>query len=285
MESFEFDRKIREQTEQEPFPLPEGYAERVLQTCEQLKASEKVSKNCQNRRKTVRWAGWIAAVLALCIAVPNVSPTAAAAMEDVPLLGALVRIVTFQRQSYDDGHVSADVETPVLAGSDAAESVSEDVQTYTAELLEQFQADCADVGEGYQSLDVSSSVVTDSETWFTLRVDALEISASGYEFSRFYHIDKTTGDIVTLADLFRPEADYVSVLSAEVRRQMEEQMAQDETAAYFPEEFTAIDPNQNFYWNEDGDLALVFDEYTIAAGVMGMPEFTIPASVYQTLLK
>ena len=285
MEPFEFDRKIREQAEQEPFSVPEGYAERVLQTCERLKVSEKASERRQNHRKSVRWMGWLAAGLALCIAVPNVSPTAAAAMEDVPLLGALVRIVTFQRQSYDDGHVSADVETPVLAGSDAAESVSGDVQAYTAELLKQFQADCADIGEGYQSLDVSSSVVTDSDTWFTLRVDALEVSASGYEFSRFYHIDKTTGDVVTLADLFRPEADYVSALSAEVLRQMKERMSQDETAAYFPEEFTAIDPNQNFYWNEEGALVLVFDEYTIAAGVMGMPEFTIPASVYQTLLK
>lgn len=281
MNPFETDEHLRKQAEEEPFPLPEGYAERVRQTCEQLKASEKPRAS----RRTFRWMGWAAAVLALCIAVPNVSPTAAAAMEDVPLLGTLVRIVTFHRQSYDDGHTSADVETPVLSGSDAAESVSDEVQAYTDELLQRFQTDCADIGEGYQSLDVSSSVVTDSDTWFTLRVDALETRASGYQFSRFYHIDKTTGEVVTLADLFRPDADYVSALSAEVRQQMESRMEQDESAAYFPEEFTAIDPNQNFYWNEDGDLVLVFDEYTIAAGVMGMPEFVIPSSVYQGLLK
>ena len=128
-------------------------------------------------------------------------------------------------------------------------------------------------------------VVTDTDEWFTLRVDAVEIQASGYEFSRFYHIDKVGDRVVTLKDLFREDADYVTALSDEVRRQMEEQMAENAEVSYFPEEFTAIDPEQNFYWAADGSLVLAFDEYTIAPGSMGMPEFTIPAEVYGGLLK
>ena len=77
----------------------------------------------------------------------------------------------------------------------------------------------------------------------------------------------------------------MTALSDEVRRQMEEQMAENPEVSYFPEEFTAIDPDQNFYWAADGSLVLVFDEYTIAPGFMGMPEFTIPADVYENLLK
>ena len=42
---------------------------------------------------------------------------------------------------------------------------------------------------------------------------------------------------------------------------------------------------QSFYWNADGDLVLVFDEYAVAAGYMGMVEFTIPQDVYSALLK
>ena len=37
--------------------------------------------------------------------------------------------------------------------------------------------------------------------------------------------------------------------------------------------------------NADGDLVLVFDEYAVAAGYMGMVEFTIPQDVYSALLK
>ena len=67
--------------------------------------------------------------------------------------------------------------------------------------------------------------------------------------------------------------------------QMEEQMAADASLSYLTDEFTAIDPEQSFHWNADGDLVLVFDEYAVAAGYMGMVEFTIPQDVYSALLK
>ena len=51
------------------------------------------------------------------------------------------------------------------------------------------------------------------------------------------------------------------------------------------EELTAVGPDQNFYFNEDGNIVLVFDEYAVAPGSMGMPEFTIPASVTRDLLR
>ena len=273
-----FDEMLRERAKSEPFPLPEGYAGRVFAACAALEETKKHS---------YRWTAWAAAVLALFIAVPNVSPAAAAAMADIPVLGAVVRVVTFRNYTYDDGWHSADVSVPELAGGAAAQEVSDQVRAYTDRLIARFEETCEEeLGkEGYHGLDVTSTVVTDTDEWFTLRVDAVEIQASGYEFSRFYHINKATDQVVTLKDLFREDADYVTVLSGEVRRQMEERMAEDREASYFPEEFTAIGPEQNFYFNTDGDLVLVFDEYTIAPGSMGMPEFTIPSDVYETLLK
>ena len=273
-----FDEMLRERAKSEPFPLPEGYAGRVFAACAALEETKKHS---------YRWTAWAAAVLALFIAVPNVSPAAAAAMADIPVLGAVVRVVTFRNYTYDDGWHSADVSVPELAGGAAAQEVSEQVRAYTDRLIARFEETCEEeLGkEGYHGLDVTSTVVTDTDEWFTLRVDAVETQASGYEFSRFYHINKATDQVVTLKDLFREDADYVTVLSDEVRRQMEERMAEDREASYFPEEFTAIDPEQNFYFNGSGELVLVFDEYTIAPGSMGMPEFPIPADVYETLLR
>ena len=273
-----FDEMLRERAKSEPFPLPEGYAGRVFAACAALEETKKHS---------YRWTAWAAAALALFITVPNVSPTAAAAMADIPVLGAIVRVVTFRNYTYDDGYHSADVSVPELAGGAAAQEVSDQVRAYTDRLIARFEETCEEeLGkEGYHGLDVTSTVVTDTDEWFTLRVDAVEIQASGYEFSRFYHINKATDQVVTLKDLFREDADYVTVLSDEVRRQMEERMAEDRETSYFPEEFTAIGPEQNFYFNTDGDLVLVFDEYTIAPGSMGMPEFTIPSDVYETLLK
>ena len=273
-----FDEMLRERAKSEPFPLPEGYAGRVFAACAALEETKKHS---------YRWTAWAAAVLALFIAVPNVSPAAAAAMADIPVLGAVVRVVTFRNYTYDDGWHSADVSVPELGGGDAAQAVNEQVRAYTDRLIARFEETCEEeLGkEGYHGLDVTSTVVTDTDEWFTLRVDAVEIQDSGYEFSRFYHIDKVGDRVVTLKDLFREDADYVTALSDEVRRQMEEQMAENAEVSHFPEEFTAIDPEQNFYWAADGSLVLAFDEYTIAPGSMGMPEFTIPADVYDTLLR
>lgn len=276
----QFDEMLRERAKNEPFPLPEDYAGRVFATCAALEETKP-------KRHSYRWTAWAAAALALLIAVPNVSPTAAAAMAEVPVLGAIVRVVTFRNYVYDDGWHSADVSVPELEGGEGAQAVNEQVRAYTDRLIARFEETCEEeLGkEGYHGLDVTSTVVTDTDEWFTLRVDAVEIQASGYEFSRFYHINKATDQVVTLKDLFREDADYVTVLSDEVRRQMEERMAENTEASYFPEEFTAIGPEQNFYFNTDGDLVLVFDEYTIAPGSMGMPEFTIPSDVYETLLK
>lgn len=104
-------------------------------------------------------------------------------MSEIPVLGNLVEIVTFREYSYDDGHNIADVEVPELSGSQAADEINDQVQAYTDQLIAQFQADCEATGEGYQGLDITSSVVTDSDEWFTLRIDATKTQASGYEFS------------------------------------------------------------------------------------------------------
>ena len=274
-----FDEILKERAREEPFPLPEDYAGRVFQTCAALEETP------VKHRRAPRWGLWMAAALALFIAVPNASPAAAAALADVPVLGTIVELVTFRSWTYDDGHASADVTVPELDGSAAAREVSDQVRAYTDQLIGQFQTDCEALGEGYKSLDVTSSVVTDSDSWFTLRVDAVETQASGYQFSRFYHIDKAADRVAVLGDLFREDADWSAVLTREVRRQMEERMAADSGASYFPEELTEIGPEQNVYFNGEGELVLVFDEYTAAPGSMGMPEFTIPAEVYGGLLK
>ena len=274
----QFDELLRQRAAEESFPLPEDYAGRVFQTCAALDENSR-------RRQRRHWETWAAAALALFITIPNVSPSAAAAMAEIPGLGALVKVVTFRSYAYNDGHSSMDISVPELSGSDAADAVNQEVRAYTDELLTQFYKDCERIGNGYQDLRVSSVVLTNTDTWFTLRIDATQTEASSYAFSRFYHIDKATGQVISLRDLFRDGTDYVSTLSNEVLRQVEAQMSANQALAYFPEDFAGIDAEQNFYLDANGNLVLVFDEFAIAAGSMGMPEFTIEKNIYQDFLK
>ena len=42
------------------------------------------------------------------------------------------------------------------------------------------------------------------------------------------------------------------------------------------EGFTELSPDAKFYINGEGNVVIVFDEYEIAPGYMGFPEFEIP---------
>ena len=121
----QFDEILKKRAREEPFPLPQDYAGRVLQTCAALEEPK------PRKRYPFRQVTWAAAVLALMIVVPNVSPAAAAAMADVPVLGAIVRVITFRNYVYDDGFHSADISVPELGGDEAAQTVNKQVQDYT----------------------------------------------------------------------------------------------------------------------------------------------------------
>ena len=85
----QFDELLHQRAAEESFPLPEDYAGRVFQTCAALDENSR-------RRQRRHWETWAAAALALFITIPNVSPAAAAAMAEIPGLGALVKVVTFR---------------------------------------------------------------------------------------------------------------------------------------------------------------------------------------------
>lgn len=267
------DEKLKQRAKEEPFPLPEEFSQRLEALCRELEAQPA-------RKKRVfyplRWTAGAAAALILLL--PNVSVSAQAAMEQIPVLGSIVRVVTLRNYFYDDGHSFASVSIPsVSQGGPGGDAVNEAVQEYTDRLLTQFQQDIQDTGEGYQGLDVSYEVTCDTDTRFTLRINALQVQASGHEMVRYYHIDKTTGEMVTLSDLFPQGTDYVTPLSQEVLRQMEGE------PDFFPEDFAAIDPQQSFYWDDQGDLTLVFDEAEVAPASRGVVEFHIPQEVTQPL--
>lgn len=289
------DRMQELKTEYENIKIPEEGLTRMKESIEKAKtekqqAQEQKQKIIRFRRMKRTAAGAVAAA-ALCIILPNVNENVAMAMEKVPLLGDFVRAVTFDRYDFDNENYNAKVEIPKLeaensSGENAAQQINQSVKEYTDQLVNQFKQDVEQDGKGHEGLDISYEVVTDNEAWFTLKLTALETKASGHEQIRFYHIDKASGKVMSLKDLFQDGFDYISVFSDNIKAQMRKQMANDESKMYFidsdmPEtDFTEIAPDQNFYFNETGDLVIVFDEYEAAPGSMGNPEFVIPKDLW-----
>ena len=297
--------------------IPEQGVENMKKTIEQAKLEE-TKKNDTKRRKVLiyrRVGACVAAALAAFILIPNVSPHVAMAMEKIPIVGNIVRVITFGRYGFEDDRHYADVEIPQLEvettptddGStfsvetqqpdstpeseivDSVDNINEEITDYITPIMADFQASIDE--DTAKTLNIDYDVVTDTDTWFTLRLNILEIQAGGYQYNKYYHIDKATGRQVTLADLFQEDADYITAISENIKTQMKEQMAVDEGVMYFVEGddmpgdgFEQIQSDQDFYFNEDGEIVIEFDEYEVSPGYMGIVSFTIPKSVTETLL-
>ena len=171
---------------------------------------------------------------------------------------------------------------------EGVQEINQDMETTVDELIRQFEDNLSE--EGYHGLHVSQEVVTDNAQYYTVKLSVLETEASGYEHNQFYTIDKQTGNVVTLADLFAKDSDYISVISENIKSQMRQQMASDEGVTYFLDDdnmaefnFQEITDETNFYFNEKGELVIAFDEYEVAPGSMGAPEFVIPQEIVEAL--
>lgn len=264
---------------------PEGGIFVMKKTMEKAK-SDKAKKN---RYRLYQTMGAAAAVILLITIPPNVSASAAMAMEKIPLLGSVVKVITLRNYTYEDGHSNANVSVPLIeaeGSTDGAQQINTSVEDYTNMILEQFEAEQKEIGEGYQGLDISYEVVTDNDIWFTLRLDILQVQASGFQQEKYYHIDKSTGKTASLKNIFAENSDYMTIISDNIKEQMRTRMATEEGVIYWldnpdqnVENFESIGENQNFYFDTDGNLVIAFDEYAVAPGFMGVCQFVIPKDI------
>ena len=265
----------------------------------------------KNKKQKKTWSSYIgkaavAAALAILI-VPNVSANAAYAMAQIPLLGNVIKMITVREYNYDSDRFEANIKEAKLvseenetAGQDSdvkkktdasIQTINEDIQSMTDRLIRQFEAD-VELDESYGGVYVNPEVITDTDTWFTVRITVTQVAGSGTEYQYFYHIDKKTGEIATLKDLFKEGADYKTAISDDIKKQMRKQMDADENVMYWLDDedmpewnFKSIKDDQNFYLDSNGQIVICFDEYEVAPGCMGLVQFTIDPDAVADILK
>ena len=241
----------------------------------------------------------VAAMLAITI-MANSGASIANAMMKIPVLGTIAEIVTFREYKDSTNDMTADVKIPEVSvknedgsvNQETTDAVNKSIQEYTDEIIAQYKADVeASGGEGKQLVDLEYEVITDSDRLFSIRFDKLQIMASGAESVKIYHIDKQTGQMINLKGLFKEDVNFIDPISDNIKKQMKEQMAADESKMYFidsdmPEsDFQSITEDTTFYVNDSGKLVIVFDEYEVAPGSMGVVESEIPTDVIQDIVQ
>lgn len=224
---------------------------------------------------------------------PNISVTYAHALEQLPVIGDLVRVVTIRNYFYADEYHELDVDVPQvdIENSEAFDLINKDIDELTDALVQQFYSDLAAIGDdGHGSVYADYQTVTDTERWFTLKIRVTEASGSSNTYFKYYHVNKQTGSIVRLGDLAADNRFYERI-EQEIQKQMRTEMEQNSDLIYWTEDsvigkdLRSVSPDHNFYWNKDGDLVIPFDKYEIAPGYMGTPEFTISKELLKDVMK
>ena len=286
----DFDKYVKTKAAEEQTDIPDSVKNRIELTLADLSEKKTVTKPIRILPRIVTAAACF--VFVMLFLLPNVSVTYAQALEPIPVIGDIVRVVTIRNYFYSDDKHEMDIDVPKIEGdNDAAENINQDINQLTETLVEQFYEDVELIGdEGHSSIYLDYETVTNTDTWFTLKIRVHEAAGSSNTYYKFYHIDKRTNEIVKLGDLAKDNSFY-DVLVKEIKRQMKLQMENDSSVVYWLDDsiigkdYVSLTENHNFYWNDNGDLVIIFDKYEVGPGAMGTPEFVIDRGVFKDFLK
>lgn len=278
--------------------------EQVEQLYQKIREAKKMNQNKGKQTGVIKFAAAAAAVVVgVFIILPNTSGTIAHAMEQIPILGQLVKVVTFRDYEYEGERNMADIEVPEIKPEEQIEDstlqenidrttaeINAEIQSITDNLIAEFERNL-DEEMGYQDVVVTSEVLATTPDYFTLKLICYQGAGSGYQWNYYYTIDLNSGERLQLKDIFKEGADYITPISENIKQQMQEQMDADENVYYWLNDeieewnFKAITDETSFYLNEKDNVVIGFNEGDVAPMYMGTVEFEIPAEVLEGIRK
>ena len=261
----------------------------------------------------------IAACFCLLFLLPNLSKETAYALQSIPGIGSYFQLITFRKYSFEDGNHKAEVVVPKLeqgseeseirnsgetgnkanasqekeAGSiaakesekaNSAQAINFDIEKKTDELIAAFKQEIQ--SSEYKNLSVSSQVILDSDNYYVLTLSALQQEGDSFTQNHYYTMDKHSGKLLQLSDLFPEGTDYQKLLSEEVVSQMKAHNQKGDYP-YFIQDgeddqgFTEVKKDQSFYINGEGKLVLVFPQGEVAPMARGEQQFVMPNSIWK----
>ena len=259
---------------------------------------------CDMTKKTVSF-NWLkktmysaAAIAASFVLTLNCIPSLAYVASDVPILGDIVRVVTFGRFEVAEENYEAKIITPKIEGllnKELENKLNKELADNANTIISAFEDDIKKMSELYGDKDFHLSVnadyevKTDNEDILAVNFYFTTIEASAVTTNRFYNIDKKARTLITLESLFKKDTDYVTPISDYILSEMKKQ--NDAGPGFYfldgeeDQRFTKIRNDQHFYINNAGNIVICFDEYEVAAGAQGCPEFEIPKESINDILK
>ena len=256
-----------------------------------LKQGRKKKKN-----RTPQWVLGSAAAAMLFTAGLNVSPAMARTLSEIPVVGSVIKVLTWTEYEVAEDTYDANIKVPSienLENQDLANTLNEKYRAEGKTLYDEFIADVGDLkaqGGGHLGIDSGFEIKTDNEQILSIGRYVVNTVGSSSTVMEYDTIDKENEILITLPMLFKDQH-YIETISENIKEQMRTQIAEsNQDKVYWVkgagladeelmEEFTAIKPDQQFYISDKGKLVISFDKYEVAPGYMGVVEFEIPTDV------
>lgn len=289
------------------YEQPKMSEEQVNRLKQRMETAKKANRRERCKNAGRRALAVAASIAAIVLILPNTSVTVAHAMQQIPLLGELIKLVTVRDYEYEDENYHADMEVGELVIDDipevgnmeqsvqeelkkSTEEINAEIQRITEELIEQFEEN-VEGGEGHLETIVESEILATTEEYFTVKLFCFRAAGSGYQWNYYYTIDLSTGKQLKLEELFVEGADYVTPISENIKAQMKNQMEEDKNKSYWLDSsveewnFKQISEDVSFYVNANGNIVICFDEGDVAPMYMGVLEFEIDKEVLKDIRK
>ncbi|MEH6992790.1 RsiV family protein [Neobacillus drentensis] len=247
-------------------------------------------KTKKNVNKMKRLIGIGAAVLIFITGI-NASPNLANALSEVPIVGSLIKVLTFTEFNVDEATAKMEIKVPAITNMENKTLESTLNKKYLAEskkLYNDFMAEIEEVkknGGGHLGVESGYDIKTDNDQ--ILAVGRYVVSTvNSYSVYSYDTVDKENELLIILPSLFKDDS-YMNLINENIKEQMRRQMDRDPDKFYWLDDemgFKTIAKHQSFYINDKGKLVIVFNKYEVAPGYMGVCEFTIPTDVIANAL-
>lgn len=281
----------------EQIVIPEELSVRVQQEIMKSRKQQAEKNNTSHKyrfKKVIRiMEATAAAACILFTAALNTSPVFAKEAAQIPVIGGLARILTFQAYETEKDDIAISVEIPSI------EMIAEDtgitVDEMNQEIFDccsQYVEDAILIAEEYRTafletggtpeewaqhnikITVDYEIKQQNNDYLSFIVRGTQNWASAYNECRYYNLDLNTGKYVTLKDMLGD--DYVETVNSSIQKQISERQKAGETFFTAKEGgFTGISEATKFYINEKNRPVIVFEKYEIAPGSSGEIEFEI----------
>ena len=241
------------------------------------------------RRNMKKWYASAAAVGLIIVSV-NASSTFAKSLENIPVIGNIIRVVNFNNYRIDKDGMDVSISLPEVSSDskDLEYKLNKEFEKEGKEAYKKYEAEVAELEkEGkttHKSAEMWTESIAENDKTLSVAIYNTETEASAATSRKIYNIDKKDKTILTLEGMFGNN-DYVDVLSKNILSQMKERTKKDSNDVYFVDHTFKIKKDQPFYINDKGELVICFDEYEVAPGSAGLVEFVIPSNIVSKLMK